>query len=110
MQRFGSGDADAIAMEGRDGPPTEVKPTVVEANNQEKGLSGPEPGSGSGTSAEFLGRDRPGVTQGEKRLTRKLDLHLIPIATTLYLFSFLDRCVCFDCYIYSGNRRVHRVV
>lgn len=29
----------------------------------------------------------------EKKLVRKLDLHLIPIIMTLYLFSFLDRYV-----------------
>jgi len=87
MQRFGSDDAVAAVTDSGYGPPTEVKPPVVEANNQEQGLFGP------GTSTEFLGRDRPGVTKGEKSLTRKLDLHLIPIATTLYLFSFLDRCV-----------------
>ena len=27
----------------------------------------------------------------EKRLVRKLDLHLIPLVVLLYLFSFLDR-------------------
>jgi hypothetical protein len=27
----------------------------------------------------------------EKRLVRKLDLHLIPLVMSLYLFSFLDR-------------------
>ena len=27
----------------------------------------------------------------EKRLVRKLDLHIIPIVMLLYLFSFLDR-------------------
>jgi len=93
MQRFGSDDAVAAVTDSGYGPPTEVKPPVVEANNQEQGLFGPEPGFGSGTSTEFLSRDRPGVTKGERSLTRKLDLHLIPIATTLYLFSFLDRCV-----------------
>lgn len=27
----------------------------------------------------------------ERKLVRKLDLHLIPLVTSLYLFSFLDR-------------------
>jgi hypothetical protein len=27
----------------------------------------------------------------EKRLVRKLDLHIIPVVMLLYLFSFLDR-------------------
>jgi hypothetical protein len=27
----------------------------------------------------------------EKRLVRKLDLHLVPLVMLLYLFSFLDR-------------------
>lgn len=29
----------------------------------------------------------------EKKLVRKLDLHIVPIAMLLYLFSFLDRHV-----------------
>lgn len=29
----------------------------------------------------------------ERRLVRKLDLHIIPLVMALYLFSFLDRCV-----------------
>jgi hypothetical protein len=27
----------------------------------------------------------------EKKLVRKLDLHIVPVAMLLYLFSFLDR-------------------
>ena len=29
----------------------------------------------------------------EKKLVRKLDLHIIPLVMALYLFSFLDRSV-----------------
>lgn len=29
--------------------------------------------------------------QAERKLLRKLDLHLIPLVMLLYLFSFLDR-------------------
>ena len=35
----------------------------------------------------------PVISAAEKRLIRKLDMHLIPLVMMLYLFSFLDRCV-----------------
>lgn len=35
--------------------------------------------------------DLPGDKAAERRLFRKLDLHIIPIIMLLYLFSFLDR-------------------
>lgn len=42
-------------------------------------------------------RAEDGVTEidhlGEKKLIRKLDLHIIPFVMSLYLFSFLDRYV-----------------
>lgn len=31
------------------------------------------------------------LTSAERRLVRKLDLHLLPVLTMLYLLSFLDR-------------------
>lgn len=50
-----------------------------------------------GIMAEDLG----GVD--EKKLVRKLDLHLIPLVMGLYLFSFLDRSVSSSPY----NQRMH---
>jgi hypothetical protein len=38
--------------------------------------------------ADIAGRDGKAL---EKRLVRKLDLYLIPLVMSLYLFSFLDR-------------------
>lgn len=37
---------------------------------------------------------RMASTVDEKKLVRKLDLHIIPLVMALYLFSFLDRYVC----------------
>lgn len=31
------------------------------------------------------------TAEAERRLVRKLDLHIIPLIMALYLFSFLDR-------------------
>lgn len=31
------------------------------------------------------------ISAAEKKLVRKLDMHLIPLVMALYLFSFLDR-------------------
>lgn len=57
--------------------PTEGKKTVQES-------------TGSHAAAEVADY---GVD--EKRLLRRLDVHIIPLVMTLYLFSFLDRCVSF---------------
>jgi hypothetical protein len=35
----------------------------------------------------------------EKKLIRKLDLHIIPVVMILYLLSFLDRCVLPACWV-----------
>jgi hypothetical protein len=43
---------------------------------------------GSRTS---LKAGRAVIGADEKRLVRKLDMHLIPLVMALYLFSFLDR-------------------
>jgi hypothetical protein len=41
----------------------------------------------AGSIAEQLGVD----AAYEKRLVRKLDIHIVPMVLLLYLFSFLDR-------------------
>jgi hypothetical protein len=43
---------------------------------------------GSGISSKA---DQAGIGAAEKKLVRKLDMHLIPLVMALYLFSFLDR-------------------
>ncbi len=56
--------------------------------------------SGSATMSETEAKD-VGITsqqmllggEVEKKLVRKLDLHIIPVVMVLYLLSFLDRCV-----------------
>jgi len=48
----------------------------------EKMLSAP-----AGYEGESLDIDRA----KEKKLVRKLDLHIVPVVMLLYLFSFLDR-------------------
>ncbi|KPM38440.1 putative transporter [Neonectria ditissima] len=47
-------------------------------------------------------RNEPGLetTEEERQLVRKLDLHIIPLIMTLYLFSFLDR-------VNIGNARLY---
>lgn len=35
--------------------------------------------------------DEPLMSINEKRLMRKIDLHIVPIMTVLYLLSFIDR-------------------
>jgi hypothetical protein len=35
--------------------------------------------------------DEPFMNISEKRLMRKIDLHIVPIMTVLYLLSFIDR-------------------
>lgn len=41
---------------------------------------------------EGLRSDHDSVSKiDEKKLVRKLDLHIIPLVMVLYLFSFLDR-------------------
>ena len=48
-------------------------------------------GEGNVNNHHKLGGD------AEKRLIRKLDLHIIPVVMLLYLLSFLDRCVFYCC-------------
>ena len=48
----------------------------------------------------------------ETKLTRKIDLRLLPILTLLYLLSFLDRCVvlfrlCWTRHTFSLGRRTN---
>jgi hypothetical protein len=44
----------------------------------------------SGKEADLVGMAEP-LNVDEKKLVRKLDLHLIPIVMLTYLLSFLDR-------------------
>ena len=44
----------------------------------------------AGKEAELVGMAEP-LNVDEKKLVRKLDLHLIPIVMLTYLLSFLDR-------------------
>ena len=54
------------------------------AETAEKGIPGDEH-DGS------IFNDAP--SEYERRLVRKLDLHIVPVVMLLYLLSFLDRCV-----------------
>ena len=62
---------------------------IVTSPNEEEGLEtvSSSQGPSSKAGSEELEIDH----NAEKRLVRKLDLHIIPVVTLLYLLSFLDR-------------------
>lgn len=43
--------------------------------------------------ADSVERDLQSTEVDERRLLRKIDLHLVPALCILYLLAFLDRCV-----------------
>lgn len=45
----------------------------------------------------------------EKHLIQKIDLHIIPFVILLYLFSFLDRGMCFSFHLVIFGSRCTRV-
>ncbi|CAM1509126.1 Fc.00g028650.m01.CDS01 [Cosmosporella sp. VM-42] len=53
-------------------------------------------------ACDTTGRNDSGGTVDEKKLVRKLDLHIIPLVMALYLFSFLDR-------VNIGNARLYKL-
>nr|PFH55532.1 hypothetical protein XA68_18110 [Ophiocordyceps unilateralis] len=60
----------------------------------------PLPPSSPPTASTILPEGQASYRAAERRLVRKLDLHIIPLVMSLYLFSFLDR-------VNIGNARLY---
>jgi hypothetical protein len=69
--------------------PTKEPDTVAKADKQEMDTMKKENGDVEAAPAAPVAADIDPVI--EKRVIRKLDLHIVPLLSALYLLAFLDR-------------------